>query len=135
MTSFPHHRERIFDKLPHKNPYFDIGHAIKYATPLRLSYENDERDRKVKIVNQAFDELRHRQEPDQVKYFHRLAEEFLKEYHQQFQDEKICKIAKNQVSREKIRGLILKQELIAMKYFENFYLLSVQYLYGVLDEV
>lgn len=130
ISPYPQDRIRVFEGLPHKNPFFDIANAIRFVTPLKLSYNEDRT--KVTTISQAYRSLCRRMGAPQdaviLKAFHRLAEEALKEYRKFFLDEIPT------TSRTAIRDLIINQDFAVLSYFNNFYWMSLQYLYSVLDE-
>ncbi len=146
--AIPHDMKRIFAELPHINPFFDISNAIKFIVPLKTSYAaNSSIVRQVQVIRKATDLLICRLDPQFVKRFHRLAEEFLKEYRANFQDDRIkelilrLNIKKTSEERESVdlsgiyvREAILKQDSKVREYFNNFYLMSVEYLYHVNEQ-
>lgn len=143
--AIPDDMKRIFAELPHINPFFDIANAMKFIIPLKTSYSADPQIlRQVQIIREANNILFSRLDPQFVNRFHRLSEEFLKDYRMNFQDERIrdliSRLNNKNSSEEResvdlsgmyVREAILKQDSKVPMYFNNFYLMSVEYLYHV----
>lgn len=143
--AIPDDMKHIFADLPHINPFFDISNAMKFIIPLKTSYAADSPlVRQAQVIRKANDLLICRLDSQFVKRFHRLAEEFLKEYRTNFQDERIkeliMRLNNKKTSEEResvdlsgiyVREAILKQDSKVREYFNNFYLMSVEYLYHV----
>lgn len=142
----PDEKMSAFAQLPHKNPFFDIHNAIKFVIPLNVSYSQSVRSKKLKkeigervvVIQQAYEQLRSDQDQLFIKCFHRLSEEFLKEYRTAFPDKRIQALVspRGDTRRTKsyldsprnVRDAILSQEVRVYAYFDNFYTLSQQYL-------
>jgi hypothetical protein len=131
ISPYPKDRIRIFEELPHGNPYFDIANAIRFVTPLKHLYTEDQRQ--AATVAEAYRMLCGRMGAPQdaviLKAFHRLAEEALKEYRKFFLDEIPT------TSSAAIRDLIITQDLAVLPYFNNFYWMSLEYLYSIREEI
>lgn len=147
-ADIPEERKQIFADLPHRNPFYDIPHAIDYVIPLHLSYSLKKRDvehektvnEKAGVIRSAYEKLKFRTEKVFVESFHALAREFLKEYRNFFPDKQIEALVSPRGNNHKrakssyldspriARDAILKQEAIAIKYFDPFYKQSLLYL-------
>ena len=148
QPEIPEERKQIFGDLPHKNPYYDIPHAIQFVIPLHLSYSLKKRDlkyekmvnEKARVIKLAYEKLRDRMEKKFVESFHALAREFLKEYRNYFPDRQIEALVSPRAMNHKrpkssysdsprlARDAILKQEAIAIQFFDPFYKQSELYL-------
>ncbi len=150
-------QKEVFSNLPHKNPFYDIGNAIRYVVPLNVSYSQsvksslwrEERDFKVRLIEKAYQQLIHRQNLDLlfVQTFHRLSVEFLKDYASYMLSKQInalvsprgkifslLETAPSALVKPEARDLILKQEVGVYAYFDNFYWMSQEYLRRIKEE-